>query len=253
MNAFTSFLKGEIAKQKEVSTGHVLLDRAFKIPLGSNLLIRSEPYAGATAIALELATTLTNSDKTVIYCDVLNSLFPHRLRGCNLNNLYIFRPHTLMAEEFLEILHSLNLTDPVIILDNLKFIESDWKNWDLVDVINRLRKICPKATIIGVQRKGSTNSIWSEVVDIKHEKNIYSDSDGTSCWMGHVVSLRGPHGLSKAYIEYVTGRVSKAFEHASLEIENGKARTSVFKLDSVECQGVWQFIHEHNRRLRDEI
>ncbi len=255
MRDIVGFLKKEGANRKVISTGHKLLDRAFGIPLESFMLIKGEPYAGATALAFEIGASLSKSGKTVIYCDVFNYAIEHRLHGINPNNFFIFRPFSLSPDEFLEVANTIcnTINDPVFILDNLGLLERDWGTLKLSDLAKRIRSYHKEATIIATQRNGKVDSLWSYVVTVEHIENVYNTEDGESIWKGHTAKVRGLNGLSKIYIEYETGRISKAFEHAKLEVENGKAKTANFELDGIKQQGHWQFIHEYNRRLKNGI
>ena len=251
--AFLKFTKQEAARTSELSTGHVLLDRAFKIPLQSFLLIRSEPYAGATAILLELAEALTKAGKAVIYADVGNSVYTHRLNGIDKDLFYIIKPTAV--DEIIDIAHRIKdkMPDPVFLFDSIAFLDLDWQLKKYIpDLAKRIRQILPEATVVCTQRRGKTDPIWTYVVDIDNIQNIYTPGpDGDNIWSGHVASLKGPHGSSKAYIDYGTGRVSKGYEFVYLEMEKGKAPNSTFEFDGLKVQGSNKFVHEYNKRLKD--
>jgi hypothetical protein len=246
------FLKIEISKSKEVSTGSVLLDRAFGIPLRSFMLIQGEAYSGSTALILDLCAQLSK-EHIVVYFDVFNKPNDYRLHDINLENFIICPSPSFEFEQFMEIVNTIcsQVSDPVFVLDNLAYLERDPEHdLRLSNVARRIRSSWPQATIIATQRKGFVDPLWAYIISIESEKNIYDDSEGESVWQGHIAKIKGPRGETKVFIEYQTGRLSKAFEHAKLEIENGKSEVSKFSLDGVEKQGVWKFIFEHNRNLK---
>lgn len=258
-NFYKQFLKAEIARQNEISTGMVLLDRAYKLPLHSFLLFRGTSGAGTTALLLETISQLTSLDRVVIYLDTYGSALSHRLKGINKDRLVIFRPWGMSPREIfqgLKILASA-ISDPIFIFDNLYFYEKDWKDkdWNFSEFVRTIREEIPGATIIASQRKDPTTSLWSVIVDIDKVQNQYEESeDGTHSMMAHFAKISGPKGTSVVFIEHFTGRVSKAFEHVRLEIENGtKVPTSMFEFEDIKVQGAWKLVYEIGRKHLNEL
>jgi hypothetical protein len=248
--SFHNFLKEQIADLNSVSTGSLLLDRVYKIPLHSFSLIRTEPYAGGTAVLLQLVQELTNAEHTVVYADVGDSLLAHRLHGVNLENLKVIKPTEGL--EILEVVHSLVLRDysAVYILDNFSFIQDNYSlKTDISSLALQIKQLDPKATIIASQRKGVVNSIWSSVLDLSHVKNIY-DNSGENQMIGHMAKATTSKGSVEFYIEHTSGRVSKGYELATLEVEKGTQKSGIFDLDGVRAKGFYRFIEEYDNGIR---
>lgn len=259
MDAFQRFLKAELAKQKEVSTGSVLLDRAFMVPIGSTLLIKGSASVGTTAVGLYLGAQLSKlQDKIVIYFDIFNSgSMSHRLQIFNSAEVLIFKPWQLDPNDILEALEEISkiFPDAVLIFDNIFFYEKLWKHWTFTQFIRSIKLLNNNFTIIATQRKQPCSDIWSSVVSLEQAQNIYTtDDEGDSMLAGHLVKVHGPIGSSVIYIDHLTGRVSEAFEHVRLGIESKeKTANSVFSFDGIRAQGAWNLVHQSGKKIRNEL
>ncbi len=254
---FKEFLKAQIAKEKEVSTGSLFLDRAFGIPLGSFLLLKGPANFGTTAIVLGLAETLIELDKTVVYVDPILSAQPHKLSPRLAEKLLILRPWDLKPSEIYSVaIEILDIdSEAIFIFDNIYLLENLWKSsqWNFAELIRRIREYSFGSTIIGTQRESRHYDIWSQVVTIKGKENIYAKEEGASVHKGHILSLSGPRGKSEVYIDYSIGRVSKAYEEVFLQIEKGeKSLQSAFGTNDSRTTGAWNYIHKMGELSRRE-
>lgn len=256
MNAFNNFCRIQAAMAgKEMSTGHVLLDRAFKIPLKSSLLVRYEPQAGATAILLDLAATLTKAGKMVIFFDLKETVYTHRITDID-TDLFL-TPKVVSYIDIMDIVSSVKevgIEDPVFIFDDLRMLDLDKSKRLILNLPTDIRSLISGATVISSQRKGGTHPVWTYVIELKNVGNEYAENEkGSSELKGHILEVKGVHGVSKVFIEYKTGRISRAYEHVVLEMEQGKSANSIFELDGIRVQGSKKFIHEYNRKLKNGI
>jgi hypothetical protein len=256
--AFYKFLKAESAKKNEVSTGMELLDEAFKIPIGSALLINGQAAVGTTSLAIQLATKLTNEGKLVIYFDVFNSMLQHRINEINDDYFLIFKPWDIQPDQLLNYLDMIKeyYSDPVYIFDNIHFLESLWTNqWTFAEFARKIRISNPDATIIATQRKKSYSDFWPAVVTMTHLDNIYCEmEDGTNQLAGHTAKILGPIGSTKVYVDHFIGKISKAYEVVITGIKSGeKTKTSNFEMDGITARGAWNFVHEVGNKKRYEL
>jgi hypothetical protein len=249
-SGYIKFIKAQGSALRQISTGSVLLDRAFQIPLHSFMLLRGKPSTGTTSIALELCKQLTQN-KLVVFHDMGDSLFPHRLHGINIKHLVTTKltniPHLLeFASDF-----SKENTDSVYILDCSYLIRE--KSWDLKHELPslsaRLRKMDPLITVIATQKHGMASTVWSQVVDVSLNQNIYWKGE----LRGHLANVEGPIGKETIYIEYHTGRPSLAYELAILQKENGTNPSSYFTDGTQRIQGFWNFVHTLDGQLNNHV
>jgi hypothetical protein len=255
--AFYRFLKTESAKQNEVSTGMVLLDQTFKIPLKSALLIEGSATVGTTAIALQLASHLSQQGKLIVYFDTYNSGTLHRLSELDKDRLVIFKAADIAPPQLLDSIELLFQAEPeaVLIFENIHLLEKLWIGWTFAEFIRRLRIINPEVTIIATQHKFKEAMSWPVVVKLDHLQNIYAETeDGDTELAGHLAKLSGPEGSNTIYIDHYTGMVSSAYEYATLQIREGlKTKTSTFEYDGLSVRGAWKLVHEAGKKKRDEL
>lgn len=233
-------------RRDQVSTGMQLLDRAFQIPLRATTLLKGEAYSGCTAVALEIAAALTKAGVPVIYVDTGEALFPYRLHGIDPSLMAIVKP--LGIENLLDVVrHFHDLKGKAWIVDNIDAL-TQWKN-DLLPMSGDLGKMFrrgdPSATVIGTQSKRTVDSGWDQVVQVRLKRREYRDRNP----IGHTAEIKGPIGESQIYIEYGTGRISKAYEHAILQYEAGTPVSGIFTDGEVTARGIRNFVREANSRL----
>ena len=250
-DSFLRFIKLEAAKSRAISTGSQLLDRAFQIPIRGFTLIRGPRYLGGTALALEIASACTNNDFHVMYLDIADSIKSHRLHGINLENFTVFKPKYI--DELIEAVRELkDLENVVYILDGLRNIDDE--GWDtkfgLHVIADRIRKISPLSTVIAVSREGYDHSLWGTVIELEAIEAGRDYVEGEL--LGHNVDIRGPLGKATVYIEHNTGRVSRGYELAILQKENGISPSGVFTGDGLTERGFWNFVRAYNERLLDD-
>lgn len=252
--AFIMAQRAEFAKRNEVSTGSVLMDRAFKVPMRSCLLLNGTSGVGTTSVALSLSLQLSLT-RPVIYFDIFQSL--NHIRVKNIENLIVAFPWGFEPISLIETIEEFGDEEIVLVFDHFEFLEKLWSKigWSFEEVLRRLRFINPKITIIGTQRHKSISQFWNNIVTIRHDQNIYQENDyGENDLMGHMVSIIGDEGTTRVYIDHQTGTVSKAFEQVKLSIESDeKTRNSIFEKGLIRVQGSWNFIHEVGKQERNEI
>ena len=250
------FIRRQQAKACLISTGDILLDRAFKIPEGKTLLLRGEKYSGCTGILLQLVQELLK-DHIVFYVDPHNVWLgsqKHRWGDLeNLENLFVL-PAPSGVELILEVVNATKeITGKVWVLDGLNVMrqgdpDGKWsfKN-NLHDIVDRIKRLDPKATIIYAENSDSyaAPGNWSVKADVTMGKIDYRDGIP----IGHTITIQGPLGKSTSYIEYKRGRLSQAYQHAILEVEKGCSTNSVFELDGLRVKGFHEFIRQHNDTL----
>lgn len=256
-NAFYRFLKTESAKQKEVSTGMALLDEAFRIPIGSSLLIEGSSSVGTTAVALQLASQLSKQNKVIVYFDVFNTGIFHRFCNIDLDRLVIIRPWALTPPQLLDCIESLSACgeELVLVFDNCYMLENLWSNWNFVDFAKRIYSLNSEITIIATQRKLREELYWPVVIRLEHIQNMYAETeDGATELAGHLLKVIGPYGHSMVYLDHYTGTISDAYEYAILSVKSGqKTKTSTFEFDGISVRGAWKLVYEIGKKRRNEL
>ena len=147
----------------------------------------------------------------------------------------------------------IDCADMILIFDNIFFFEKLWADtsWTFLELARRIRIDNPRVTIIATQRKETNKSLWSSIISIVSTENKYCMDGGENRLVGHLAKISGPIGSSVIYIDHLTGRISKAFEHVRLSVEAGEKTTnSVFELDKVRAQGAWNFVFESGKSKR---
>lgn len=252
-SAFKRFLKGEAARSGETSTGMNLLDRAFKIPKQSFLLLKGQSSAGTTAVALQLASQLGQTGKQVFYFDMFESLVPHKLY--ELDYLCVVKPWDKTPSEIYDIIEKITeeFPDAYLIFENIHLLNSQWRDWTFTEFMIKVMEQFPELTIIGTQRNNYSLRDWSVVVDISKLTNIYIDfEDGENHLLGHLAKIVGPYGESTIFIDYSIGRISQAYELAIQEIESGlKTKTSLFEYEDIKEKGYWNFVYKMGLKKRN--
>lgn len=238
---YLEFIRKEQAKLRSLTTGSVLLDRAFQIPLNSSLLLLGEASSGTTAVGLELAKSfLTNTSGSVIYFDIYQSIYTHRIMDLIQFESRFMRtcPQTILeATTLIQSVSKLNKPFMVVI-DGLALLD------ELKEKVHKLRGLSeylvrvPNCTAINLHKRGAAGSFWGSYVNLSFEERRYIDGE----LVGHTVKVKGPLGTASHYIEYKTGRLSRAYEYAQLQIENGASPSSEFNLDGVKVKGLWKFV-----------
>lgn len=234
-----TYYKEELYRSLYQSLDHEVLDKTFMIPLTGYTLIRSDPYAGGTALCLEIAAQLTNKDIKVTYYDPSDSIYLHRLVGIKESNFMYVRPtegisildmikNREMDSGGVHILDSINLLKDVYDLD--KYTESFAK---------QIKKIDHKATIICSQKSNRRyGSLWGNVISISIlQKRLINGIP-----VGHMALIKGPLGEQETYIEYIGGRISKGYLIAQKELLLSNSKSAVFEQEGVRVQGFWKFV-----------
>lgn len=247
MKAFDRFKKIAIAEQNSKSIDS-LLDQSFKIPLGSFLLLRGESGSGTTAVAIEIAKKL-QKEKLIVFVDIFNSLLNFK------EDIVVMKSIDLHPSDIISIVTELTEVskDLVLMFDNIYLLDKLWNksSWTFNELIRRIKNINPEITIIGTQRKGPYGNLWTTVVDVVHTKNIYQQTtSGLNPLMGHLSTVKGPLGTALVYINSSSGQISRAYEFVQKELTLGKSANSVFELDGVREQGIWNFIHTYDREKK---
>lgn len=235
------FIKRQIAKQNAVSTGFILLDRAFKIPLRTFTLIRGESQAGASAVCLEAARALTELGIPVVYFNPDQSAFSHRLRGIDMDLFLLVQAPEI--EPILDIANqfSSERVEAVYILDRVDMVPDRLSKGTPEAIAEMLRRVDNRATVIVADRNRRwTSNLWSFVVEIGIKKIHYSHR----VRIGHEALVKGPYGDTTVYISHTSGRISPAYEKAVLEVEAGKNKTTLFEYRNIRAKGFWNFIEQ---------
>lgn len=247
MSAFNRFKKIAIAEQNARSIDS-LLDQAFKVPIGSFLLIKGESGAGTTAVAIEIAKKL-QKEKLVVFVDLFNSLLNFK------EDIIVMKSIDLDPSEIISVLDELGEVDKdiVVMFDNIYLLDKLWKDssWTFNELIRRIKNLNPNITIVGTQRRGPYGDLWTTVVEVTHSKNVYQQTTGgLNVLRGHLSTVKGPLGLATVYINSSSGQMSAAYEYAQKELALGKTSSSTFELDNIKEQGIWNFIHTYDRRKK---
>lgn len=248
------FIKHHLLKEKGYKVGIQSLDTILTVPSPGAVLIRAEPYSGATAIALEIAQAASERGIPVVIIDVKDSIVGTRLTGIDKNNLAIAKPSGV--EEILNIVDHFNTesrTSPLYILDSVSLIRDKWnltKNLPLL--VERIKKMDPKCTVVcTAMGKGVLeSSVWSIVINISFAKRRYKDGN----LLGHILKLtrEGSEETTNTYIEYKRGRVSRAYEYVMEQLKRGSLRTSEFTLHGISGKGMWNFIDAYTERVEND-
>lgn len=236
------FLKRTTWKVEEISTGSELLDRGFLIPKGGTLLLRSEPYAGSTAVLIELAETLLSENCVVAYVDVADSIFSHRIKSAFKSpELLIVKPTSV--EEILDVAAALKNLDSCLCLDSTFMIHDKWNlSKGIHRLAGRIKRVNSRATVLASQRGGQSEDFWNSVVDISFGEKRYKNR----ILIGHTVKVTGPRGETEHYIHYTNGRLKPAYEEAIKQVESGTPRHGWFKSQDKKIQGFWNFVDHHS-------
>lgn len=248
-NAVKGFLKFALSEESGLENSLPSLKKCFKSPNRGSILIQAEPYSGATAILLELTESYTSQGKLVIYIDVKDSLIKNRLAGVDLSKLTVVKPNSI--EEILDLVEEFRGHKPVYILDSIGYIRDKWNlSESPFRLAERIRKIDPNSLVVCTKTLRKANVLqdynWSIHLTVRSIKRRYENR----IRVGHLISIAGPSGTSRAYIDYNSGRLSKAYEHASEEVNSGvKTKHSEFELDGISAKGMWNFIGCYEREI----
>ena len=246
MKTFNTYYKEELYKSLQESNGVDLLDKAFMLPLTGYTLIKSEPYAGSTALCIEIAEQQTRKGRKVIYYDPSDSIYMHRLVGVTLENFTHIRPTEGIS--ILDMVRNQEVEAGAIhILDSVCLLRDIYDLDKYTEAFaKQIKRIDPSATIICSQSaKRKYGSLWGNVIDVALLQKRYDKGKP----IGHMARVTGPQGSSEMYIEYMGGRISKGFLLATKEIESGTSRSAVFQSDDVKVQGFWKFVDEYDKLI----
>lgn len=252
------FTRTQQGIERGVSTGSTLLDRAFKIPLGGSLLIKGEHHAGASALAFELTKKLRDMEIPVLFIDVADSWQDHRTDDIDRTSLGYVRPFSI--DDIMETAMGFQeLPRVAFVLDgpNLLAARKDtrWSSLkDLHHVAKVIRKLYSRSecTIVYTQHeKTQSQGMWNSIVDISAHTHEYEMGVGTS----HLLKIDGPFGSTNVMVEYKRGRLSKAFEEATLQVEDGTDRGGTFiDPDTGEkTRGFHQYVRTKNSALKGAL
>lgn len=239
------FLRTEITRTHNQSTGAVLLDKALALPVPGSLCLLGESGAGTTAVGLEvLARFLEHEDSAGLYLDICDSLRPHRLWGIDTHRLLVSQPTSV--EDLLYVVNEFDGRSrglrSLVIVDNSALLPDVRGKFELThQVFRTIQRATAACSLLVLQNGTRRSEVWGATALIKETSGRYFDEEKT----GHLATIKGDLGSSNIYIEYGSGRYSRGYELASGMADKG--HSEYYEHGTVKARGFWNFVEAYDR------
>ena len=246
-NPVLKFVRSQINSEKQrVLTGSELIDRVFELNTGEALLIRSKPYAGSSALCFEFISWFTKNVGIAAFIDCNDAYLPSRTTDFNDEMFMHIRPTNI--EDLLNVLYELRevLDTGLIVLDQAHLLnalgpDDNTPRITISNIVSKIRSYCPNATIIATDgSKHTVSDIWNKYLLFKNSGNYYDNRE----WVGHFISIYVHNQKIDHFISYRNGRLSKVYEHMTLELESGKDKGAFFEWEGVKYKGFWNTLNK---------
>lgn len=233
-------------------------DNSLKIPYESFIMIQGDPGAGTTALALEMAEILS-ADKIVLYFDLFSSVLSQKISTIKSDTFILCNLWDFSPQQVIEVIQKFYdyKKDLILFFDNADSYHKLWRSasWSFDTFVKRVKVLFPEITLIASEKRPRDHSFWPTLIKVERLNPTYLDLDGESVCIGHLVQIHENNKpLFTSFIDYHTGRFSKAFDFVRIQIaQHGKTSGSKFELDGVEATGAWQFVYKYGKKIRDGL
>lgn len=227
--AINRFVKGRLLEKRDVGTGSARLDKAMRFPMPGFVRIVSEPYAGSTAVLLQLASRAQELGRLVVYFDLNDALVSSRIAHLDKDRLLVVRHHDPRA-----VIDVAREAGPCLyVFDGTHLLEQGAESTAV-----QVRQLQPGATIAVAAHREGPEDLWNETVRVQVLRYHYHRRE----LIGHRLRVSGSVGSTDHYVSYTSGRLSAAYEHARAELDAGASPGGLFEFGGVSRRGYHRFL-----------
>lgn len=214
--------------------------------LGTHWLVQGPNNVGGTATALEFLYEFNRRGLNAYVFDIGDSIFAHRIADLDTSKILVIRPQG--PEELASALSALAKEDqqPLMIFDSLHLFREDevWRiQYNQDNFLGRCQRMFRHPTIVMTERTRmpGNRGRWKNLLTLEYGEGW---TVGPQEKVGHTVTVRGPLGSIRGYVDYNAGRFSKRYFEAAELVRQGKSPSTVFEFQGKEVKGMRNFVLE---------